>query len=220
MRSKSILWMVLVCPLYVNKKFSPQYKATIGADFLTKEVQSDDRLFTLQVFYDVTDQESFNNVKQWLSEIDRYASENVNKILVSLHNRQVHVDADEDEVKAHGTASDWEYDLLAEVKKQTVFFLQTAEVWSTSSATDVCRCGPQTADVLPLEKTNNTLESSPEHLLRKKAGKRKQTDTEAEGQPVKKVQRKKITRRGNLDAFIAKPVLAKFSCSRGAIVRG
>ncbi len=32
--------------------------------------------------YDVTDQESFNNVKQWLNEIDRYASENVNKLLV------------------------------------------------------------------------------------------------------------------------------------------
>ncbi|MFS8003819.1 hypothetical protein Hanom_Chr13g01218351 [Helianthus anomalus] len=30
------------------------------------------------------------------------------------------------------------------------------------------------------------LESSPEHLLRKKAGKRKQTDTEADSQPVKK----------------------------------
>ncbi|XP_016557118.2 uncharacterized protein LOC107856652 [Capsicum annuum] len=27
-------------------------------------------------------QESFNNVKQWLSEIDRYASDNVNKLLV------------------------------------------------------------------------------------------------------------------------------------------
>lgn len=36
----------------------------------------------LQIVYDVTDQESFNNVKQWLSEIDRYASENVNKLLV------------------------------------------------------------------------------------------------------------------------------------------
>lgn len=34
------------------------------------------------VVYDVTDQESFNNVKQWLHEIDRYAAENVNKLLV------------------------------------------------------------------------------------------------------------------------------------------
>ena len=32
--------------------------------------------------YDVTDMESFNNVKQWLNEIDRYANENVNKLLV------------------------------------------------------------------------------------------------------------------------------------------
>lgn len=36
----------------------------------------------MQIVYDVTDLESFNNVKQWLSEIDRYASENVNKLLV------------------------------------------------------------------------------------------------------------------------------------------
>jgi len=34
------------------------------------------------VVFDVTDQESFNNVKQWLSEIDRYANESVNKLLV------------------------------------------------------------------------------------------------------------------------------------------
>ncbi|KAH9788682.1 ras-related protein RABD2a [Citrus sinensis] len=34
------------------------------------------------IVYDVTDQESFNNVKQWLNEIDRYASDNVNKLLV------------------------------------------------------------------------------------------------------------------------------------------
>lgn len=27
-------------------------------------------------------QESYNNIKQWLQEIDRYASENVNKLLV------------------------------------------------------------------------------------------------------------------------------------------
>jgi GTPase SAR1 family protein len=34
---------------YVHKKFSQQYKATIGADFVTKELLIDDRLVTLQV---------------------------------------------------------------------------------------------------------------------------------------------------------------------------
>lgn len=34
------------------------------------------------VFTSLCPQESFNNVKQWLQEIDRYASENVNKLLV------------------------------------------------------------------------------------------------------------------------------------------
>jgi len=39
----------LTHPLQVNKKFSASYKATIGADFLTKEVLVDDRLVTMQV---------------------------------------------------------------------------------------------------------------------------------------------------------------------------
>jgi len=37
---------------------------------------------TVSLVYDVTDQESFNNVKQWLGEIERYACEGVNKLLV------------------------------------------------------------------------------------------------------------------------------------------
>ena len=32
--------------------------------------------------YDTTEAETFNNVKQWLHEIDRYATEGVNKLLV------------------------------------------------------------------------------------------------------------------------------------------
>lgn len=36
----------------------------------------------IMVVYDVTDQASFNNVKQWLQEIDRYACENVHKIII------------------------------------------------------------------------------------------------------------------------------------------
>jgi Ras-related protein Rab-1A len=34
------------------------------------------------VVYDVTDQDTFSNVRQWLQEIDRYACEGVNKLLV------------------------------------------------------------------------------------------------------------------------------------------
>ncbi|KAM0010700.1 hypothetical protein Hdeb2414_s0070g00772311 [Helianthus debilis subsp. tardiflorus] len=50
------------------------------------------------------------------------------------------------------------------------------------------------------------LDSSPKHLVRRKIGKRKQAETEAEGQPPRKVQRKKITRKGNLDFFISESV--------------
>ena len=34
---------------YVNNKFSNQYKATIGADFLTRDVDVGDRRVTMQV---------------------------------------------------------------------------------------------------------------------------------------------------------------------------
>ena len=79
---------------YVNKKFSNQYKATIGADFLTKEVNVDDRLVTMQTWdtagqesfksitrsyyrgaagallvYDITRKETFNHLTRWLEEV-------------------------------------------------------------------------------------------------------------------------------------------------------
>jgi len=78
---------------YVNKRFSSAYKATIGADFLTKEVMIDDKLVTLQIWdtagqerfqslgvafyrgadvcilvYDVTNPKSFDNLDSWREE--------------------------------------------------------------------------------------------------------------------------------------------------------
>ncbi|KAL7605923.1 hypothetical protein Lser_V15G14778 [Lactuca serriola] len=78
---------------YENRNFSNQYKATIGADFLTKEVQFKDRLFTLQIWdtagqerfqtlgvafyrgadccvlvYDVNVKKSFDNLNNWWEE--------------------------------------------------------------------------------------------------------------------------------------------------------
>jgi len=46
---------------FVTKKFSNQYKATIGADFLTKEIIVDDRLVTMQI-WDTAGQERFQSL--------------------------------------------------------------------------------------------------------------------------------------------------------------
>ncbi|PPS06747.1 hypothetical protein GOBAR_AA13897 [Gossypium barbadense] len=46
---------------YVHKKFSQQYKATIGADFVTKELQIEDRRVTLQI-WDTAGQERFQSL--------------------------------------------------------------------------------------------------------------------------------------------------------------
>lgn len=46
---------------YVHKKFNQQYKATIGADFVTKELLFDDKLVSLQI-WDTAGQERFHSL--------------------------------------------------------------------------------------------------------------------------------------------------------------
>ncbi|KAE9459985.1 hypothetical protein C3L33_08126, partial [Rhododendron williamsianum] len=68
---------------FQDDSYLESYISTIGVDFKIRTVEQDGKTIKLQiVVYDVTDQESFNNVKQWLNEIDRYASDSVNKLLV------------------------------------------------------------------------------------------------------------------------------------------
>nr|AAA50159.1 GTP binding protein [Glycine max] len=93
---------------FSDDSYIESYISTIGVDFKIRTVEQDGKTIKLQIWdtagqerfrtitssyyrgahgiiivYDVTDgEESFNNVKQWLSEIDRYASDNVNKLLV------------------------------------------------------------------------------------------------------------------------------------------
>uniref|UniRef100_A0A2K6PFR0 small monomeric GTPase n=1 Tax=Rhinopithecus roxellana TaxID=61622 RepID=A0A2K6PFR0_RHIRO len=91
---------------FADDTYTESYISTIGVDFKIRTIELDGKTIKLQIWdtagqerfrtitssyyrgahgiivvYDVTDQESFNN-KQWLQEIDRYASENVNKLLV------------------------------------------------------------------------------------------------------------------------------------------
>jgi len=92
---------------FADDTYTESYISTIGVDFKIRTVELDGKTIKLQIWdtagqerfrtitssyyrgahgiivvYDITDQESFNNVKQWLQEIDRYACENVNKLLV------------------------------------------------------------------------------------------------------------------------------------------
>lgn len=92
---------------FADVTYMESYISIIGVDFKIRTIELEGKIIKLQIWdtagqerfrtitssyyrgshviivvYDVTDQESFNNVKQWLQEIDRYASENVNKLLV------------------------------------------------------------------------------------------------------------------------------------------
>eukprot|EP01017_Pseudomicrothorax_dubius_P019412 TRINITY_DN2134_c0_g1_i1.p1 TRINITY_DN2134_c0_g1~~TRINITY_DN2134_c0_g1_i1.p1 ORF type:complete len:206 (-),score=65.06 TRINITY_DN2134_c0_g1_i1:186-803(-) len=46
---------------YVNQRYSQQYRATIGADFMAKEVVIDDRVVTLQI-WDTAGQEKYQSL--------------------------------------------------------------------------------------------------------------------------------------------------------------
>lgn len=92
---------------FADHTYTESYISTIGVDFKIRTIELDGKTIKLQIWdtagqerfrtitssyyrgahgiivvYDVTEPESFNNVKQWLNEIDRYACENVNKLLV------------------------------------------------------------------------------------------------------------------------------------------
>ncbi|MEE6515960.1 hypothetical protein FKM82_025132 [Ascaphus truei] len=103
---------------FADDTYTDSYISTIGVDFKIRTVELEGKTIKLQIWdtagqerfrtitssyyrgahgiiivYDVTDQESFSNVQQWLEEIQRYASDNVDKLLVGnksdLSNKKV-----------------------------------------------------------------------------------------------------------------------------------
>ncbi|XP_029372555.1 ras-related protein Rab-1B-like isoform X1 [Echeneis naucrates] len=92
---------------FSDDTYTDSYISTIGVDFKIRTIDMDGKTVKLQIWdtagqerfrtitssyyrgahgiiivYDITEQESFNNVRQWLDEIERYACENVSRLLV------------------------------------------------------------------------------------------------------------------------------------------
>lgn len=92
---------------FADDTYTESYISTIGVDFKIRTIDLDGKTVKLQIWdtagqerfrtitssyyrgahgiiivYDVTDRESFNNVKNWMVEIDKYAMEGVSKLLV------------------------------------------------------------------------------------------------------------------------------------------
>merc|ERR1712087_676305 len=92
---------------FADDTYTESHISTIGVDFKIRTIQLDGKTIKLQIWdtagqerfrtitssyyrgahgiivvYDVTESESFNNIKLWLHEIDRYACEGVHRLLV------------------------------------------------------------------------------------------------------------------------------------------
>ena len=92
---------------FADDTYTESYISTIGVDFKIRTIYDQGKTIKLQIWdtagqerfktitssyyrgahgiivvYDITDQMSFNNVRQWLQEIARYANESVTTLLV------------------------------------------------------------------------------------------------------------------------------------------
>jgi len=90
---------------YANDSFSPTFITTIGIDFKIKTIELGGKVVKLQIWdtagqerfrtittsyfrgaqgillvYDVTDRGSFENIKNWVGQIQQHADFNVNKV--------------------------------------------------------------------------------------------------------------------------------------------
>ena len=104
---------------YIEDYFSGTLMSSIGVDFKTKQIEIDDKLIKLQIWdtaghekfrtittsyyksahaiivlYDITDSNSFEHIKNWMTDIDKFAKQGVLKILIGnkidlLENRKV-----------------------------------------------------------------------------------------------------------------------------------
>ncbi len=93
--------------LYIEDYFSDSLMSSIGVDFKTKQIEINDRVIKMQIWdtaghekfrtittsyyksahaiivlYDITDETSFENIKNWMIDIDKFGKQGVLKVLI------------------------------------------------------------------------------------------------------------------------------------------
>ncbi|KAL0681654.1 hypothetical protein Bca4012_048501 [Brassica carinata] len=148
---------------FSDGSFTTSFITTIGIDFKIRTIELDDKRIKLQIWdtagqerfrtittayyrgamgillvYDVTDETSFNNIRNWIRNIEQHASDNVNKILVGNK-------ADMDESKravptSRGQALADEYGIKFFETLATIRMSQTDQASGSGQATQNSAC--------------------------------------------------------------------------------
>ncbi|EKM56091.1 uncharacterized protein PHACADRAFT_257157 [Phanerochaete carnosa HHB-10118-sp] len=151
---------------FAEDAFTDSYLSTIGVDFKIRTIDLEGKTVKLQIWdtagqerfrtiaaayyrgahgiivvYDVTDKESYENVKGWLTEIDRYASEGVLKLI--LGNKS---DLAERRVVEHDTAKEFADQLgipLLETSAKTSAGVEDAFIAMAKQVKEIVDANPE-----------------------------------------------------------------------------
>jgi len=170
---------------FSDDSFTTSFITTIGIDFKIRTIELDGKRIKLQIWdtagqerfrtittayyrgamgillvYDVTDESSFNNIRNWMRNIEQHAADNVNKILVGNK-------ADMDESKravptAKGQALADEYGVKffetsakTNLNVENVFFTIAREIKQRLAETD-SKAEPQTIKISKPDPANSS----------------------------------------------------------------
>jgi len=171
---------------FADDSYTESYISTIGVDFKIRTIQLDGKTIKLQIWdtagqerfrtitssyyrgahgiivvYDVTESESFNNIKQWLHEIDRYACEGVNRLLVGNKSdlttkRQVELSVAKEFADSLGVPF-LETSAKSATNVEQAFMTMASEIKNRMAAAPATKSGNQTS--LPIGKSAQPVKS-------------------------------------------------------------
>ncbi|CAH2058905.1 unnamed protein product [Thlaspi arvense] len=174
---------------FSDGSFTTSFITTIGIDFKIRTIELDGKRIKLQIWdtagqerfrtittayyrgamgillvYDVTDESSFNNIRNWIRNIEQHASDNVNKILVGNK-----ADMDESKravPKSKGQALADEYGIKffetsakTNLNVEEVFFSVAKDIKQRLADTDA-RAEPQTIKINQADQSAGTSQTT------------------------------------------------------------